>query len=382
MKTLLDSKLGILTTNMSQANLKPLKNLVDILEAVSDNLIIIEVLNDIIDNYKSDYKETTKIINMTHHQSKFFIPRVINFVFNQLLISYYIITSTKNVDIWFFNMGELLILPMITAWLLRKKTIVIIGGYLDKEVEFRHISIISTLLKSVKKLVLNLSSRILLYSPSLVDVWGLENYSDKIIIAHRHFLDLNKFNIDIPFEKRNNIIGLIGRLSEEKGINNYIQAIEKLENNKYFKKEDLCYLIVGSGPLYEKTYNHAQKLSSNIQFVSWVANDELPYYLNQLKLLIIPSFTEGLSNIMIEAMACGTPVLSNSVGGIPDIIKNCETGFLMNNNDPETIMQKIIEVSNFEDMDKVIYNANQLIKNEFIFKICVDNYKNFLNDFI
>ena len=59
------------------------------------------------------------------------------------------ITSTKNVDIWFFNMGELLILPMITAWLLRKRTIVIIGGYLDKEVEFRHTSIISRAFKIV-----------------------------------------------------------------------------------------------------------------------------------------------------------------------------------------------------------------------------------------
>ena len=135
---------------------------------------------------------------------------------------------------------------------------------------------------------------------------------------------------------------------------------------------------MGSGPLYNKTHNYAKKLSSNIQFVSWVANDELPYYLNQLKLLIIPSYTEGLSNIMLEAMACGTPVLSNSVGGIPDVIKNGETGFLMKNNDPDTIMQEIIEISNFKDMDKVIYNANQLIQDEFIFKICVDNYKNIL----
>ena len=60
MKIQHDLKLGILTTTMSQANLKPLKNLIDILEAVSDNLIIIEVLDDSIDNYKCDYKKTSK----------------------------------------------------------------------------------------------------------------------------------------------------------------------------------------------------------------------------------------------------------------------------------------------------------------------------------
>jgi glycosyltransferase involved in cell wall biosynthesis len=48
-----------------------------------------------------------------------------------------------------------------------------------------------------------------------------------------------------------------------------------------------------------------------------------------LALLVIPSYTEGLPNIMLEAMACGTPMLASPVGAIEDVIKDEETGFIL-----------------------------------------------------
>lgn len=372
-------KIGILTYSLINAHLKPLENLVKIIEEISNNLIVIQSYNKNFNDITSNYKKTTKIVKITNNPGNSFVGRSVGFFYQQLTISYYLMLL-KEVNIWFFNMGDILVIPMITAWLFRKKTIVIIGGNLEKEVEYMHNPLIIKLLIFTKKLVLKLSTKILLYSPGLVKTWGLENYDNKIVITHRHFLDFNKFKIKSIYKDRNNIIGLIGRLSDEKGVINFITAIKLLEKRNIEKKYNIHFLIVGSGPLYEKTKHEIKDLNSNVELINWVPNEKLPNILNQLKLLVIPSFTEGLPNIMLESMACGTPILSNSVGAIPDIIKDGENGFLMENNDPETIMEKMIEILNKKDVEKVINNADLFIKKNFNFQICVNNYSIILNE--
>ena len=77
-------------------------------------------------------------------------------------------------------------------------------------------------------------------------------------------------------------------------------------------------------------------VNKNVTLVGWISHDELPSYLNMLKLLVVPSYTEGLPNIVIEAMSCGTPVLATPVGGVPDLIEDGITGFILEDNFPET----------------------------------------------
>ena len=69
-----------------------------------------------------------------------------------------------------------------------------------------------------------------------------------------------------------------------------------------------------------------------------------------LKLLVLPCYTEGLPNVMLDAMACGTLVLAISVGAIPDPIKNDETRFIMGDNSPECIARSVVKALNYRDL--------------------------------
>lgn len=115
-----------------------------------------------------------------------------------------------------------------------------------------------------------------------------------------------------------------------------------------------------------------------MKLLGWISHDNLPQYLNELKLIVLPSFTEGLPSIILEAMACGTPVLSTPVGAILDYIKDGETGFIMENNSPECIVSNIIRALNYPNLKQIAENGRKVVEKEFTFEKAVESYKNII----
>ena len=85
--------------------------------------------------------------------------------------------------------------------------------------------------------------------------------------------------------------------------------------------------------------------------------------------------TEGLPNIMLETMVCGTPVLATSVGAIPDVIIDGKTGFIMENNLPECIAENVIRVLNSPDLEQIAEGGRQFVEKHFTFAKAVENWK-------
>jgi glycosyltransferase involved in cell wall biosynthesis len=147
------------------------------------------------------------------------------------------------------------------------------------------------------------------------------------------------------------------------------------------KGPDLHVLIGGDGSLKDQIVKtlEDQGLTSRVELTDWISHEELPLYLNNLRLLVIPSYTEGLPNIMLEAMACGTPVLATPIGAVPDIIKDGETGFFMEDNTPECIARNIIRALHDPNLEKIALHAKTMIEREFTFENTVKQWKRILD---
>ena len=368
-----NKNVAVVTFPIGDSGKMPLSNLVEILQSIFDKVFLIA------GNAGSNlFTDNDKVFasNVEHSYSKN-SNRILRYIITQIKISNKLIKLSKNTGLFIFFMGgEKLAIPIVLAKLLRKKIVLVPPDFTPMFSK----KISSYILEVITRFNCILSSEIILYSSNLAKEWNLEKYGNKIYIAHEHFLNFERFKIKKEIDQRENLVGYVGRLSEEKGILNFVGSI--LEILK--KKKDLEFLIGGDGQLKDKIMACLDDnlIGSKVKLAGWISHDELPDYLNELKLIVLPSYTEGLPNIMLEAMACGTPVLATSVGAIPDIIKDEETGFLMKNNTSECITENITRVLNSPDLEQIAKNARKLVKREFTYNTAVDNYRMALSNII
>jgi glycosyltransferase involved in cell wall biosynthesis len=148
--------------------------------------------------------------------------------------------------------------------------------------------------------------------------------------------------------------------------------------------EELSIVIIGDGEEKDNVLNGIRLLNSmgklDITYIDWVDNAKLSSYLNEIKLLVIPSYKEGLPNIVLESMSCGCVVSATPVGGIPDVIKDGETGFIMENNNPECVAENVIRALNHADLDRIVKNARLLVEKEYTYEAAVERYRKILEN--
>lgn len=362
--------IGLVSALAMKAGVTPLSNIVDILSAISNSLYIITENKDYVIT-KRNHNKKIHVYLVWHKTRRNIFLRVTRFIYAQLRVSYRLLRLSKNVDLWIF-FGGWSLLPMLVAKLLGQNVILVSSGSIAKSSRAQH-DIFAKVVTLLEKGNYILSDRIILYSANLIREENLARYRSKISIAHRHFLDFSKFRIQRRLCARDNTVGYIGRLSEEKGVSNFARAIplvlDRISNARF--------LICGEGQIYSELgeYSDRENLNSKVNLPGWIPHDKLPTYFNDLKLLVLPSFTEGLPNVMLEAMACGTPVLATTVGAIPDVIKDNETGFILEDNSPECIARSVVRVLNHPKLEEIARNARALVEREFTYETAVENYR-------
>lgn len=357
------------------SNLTPLRNFIQILLATRVDLHLI-IGNTEFEHHKINKKIKFHIIQ--NNVWKIALFRTFNYIKMQLQIAAVIVQLRKKVDVFiFFIGGDTLLIPNLCAKILRKKVLLLLAGSSIKTHKENQDKL-TFALKLLREPCLTLADKIIVYSPTLVQDYELEQYRHKIVIGGQHYLDYATFSATTPYLDRPSLIGYIGRLSGEKGVQHFAKALPAILN----QYPDLRAVIGGNGQLKDSIESTIQDngLTASVDLPGWIEDDELPQYLNQLRLLILPSFTEGLPHIILETMACGTPVLATPVGSIPDVIIDGKTGFIMENNTPECIVDNVARALACPELMEIAEAGRRHVEKEYRFEKVVERWRDILKD--
>src|SRR3989344_618664 len=162
-----------------------------------------------------------------------------------------------------------------------------------------------------------------------------------------------------------------GRLVEKNAVNNIIESL-------LFMPENIKLLIVGQGVLENELKNLATnlKLTDRVRFAGFIDHASLPSYLHISDIFVRPSLSEGFGISFIEAMAARIPVIATPVGGIPDFIKDGETGLFCEAGNPKSIAQKVEKlIKDKESRDYIINNAERMVKEKYDWNLIANDMK-------
>lgn len=278
-------------------------------------------------------------------------------IISQIKISYSLLKIIHNIDVIIWKARPCtIVFPLFISNLFNKKSILLVESR-NSEILLNYaknshnyekafiLNFFSRLYVPIEYFVFTLVDKIAVNVPDLLNDKWINKFKNKLFpepLIFRYISD--EFEVKNPYNKREKKIGFIGRMSREKGIENFVIAIKKI----HLLLPNLSFLIIGQGPLdciINSELNEGIK-EGWIEKFQWISSNEIPLYLNNLSLLIVPSFYEGSPNIILEAMACGTPVLSTPVGAVPGIIIDGKNGYIMMGNSPEIIIKNLFRVLN------------------------------------
>ena len=143
--------------------------------------------------------------------------------------------------------------------------------------------------------------------------------------------------LSLPLNKH--IVLYVGNLELVKGVDILVDAVRGFP-------EDVLLIVVGDGNLKNILSQKIKDPSFNgrVRLVGSQAHDQIPLWLNAANCFCLPSRNEGCPNVILEALACGVPIVATNVGGIPDLIDSNADAALIEPENPKALAQGIIKI--------------------------------------
>jgi len=202
---------------------------------------------------------------------------------------------------------------------------------------------------------------------------ALSNYPHSKMDVITTGVDLNEFS-----RSNRNIIGTntlkvisTGRLEAIKGYNYLIDAISDMKN--------IELILIGEGNEKTNLRNIAKTSKAKIKLMGYIPHDQIAMEYGKADVFVLPSLNEGMSNSMLEAMACGLPIISTNTGGTKELING--NGFIVKMRDAVAIKNAILNYIENPDLIRDHGIKSRKIAERFDWKHIAEAYLKIYNEF-
>ncbi len=191
-------------------------------------------------------------------------------------------------------------LPFIIHWPSNPKVLTL-HGVPYKGIKQRNNAFVSFIYKLIERLVISKVDRVIAVSDEgrqyLLSQYGKESTVIPVGVDVDKFVSRDK--------SRGKVVLFVGRFEAEKGIGDLVRASRNI---------DATFVAVGSGPLKKIL------LANGIKVLGKVPHDKMPEVYSSADVLVLPSSYEGFPTVVLEALACGVPVVSYDVGDVSEVL--------------------------------------------------------------
>lgn len=178
------------------------------------------------------------------------------------------------------------------------------------------------------------------------------------IEAIHNFIDMDNYNVEVEDD---GYAFYFGRLIKEKGIFTLLEAFKGLKDKKL--------LIAGDGPDLEKIKEYLNKnnMQENVKLLGYIDSDKVKEYVRKSRFIVVPSiWYENCPYSVLETLAISKTIIGSNLGGIPELVKNNESGLIYTYNKPKELQEKMrVLFENKELADELGKNAKQIAKKEY-----------------
>jgi len=195
------------------------------------------------------------------------------------------------------------------------------------------------------------SSKVIAVSESLKKIIDKEVLEEKTFVLpcgldNRLFYPMNTIEcrrvLSLLINKK--ILLFVGTLNPVKGVDILINAFKRIRD----KDDNVELIIIGDGPLRSELEQKVRNfgIAENVHFLGRKNHNKIHLYINASDIIVQPSRNEGRGLAIMEALACGKPIVASRVGGIPETIINNKLGILVEKENPVALADGIINALN------------------------------------